>query len=111
AAVLVVLLALAGLTASTLLIAEQRDVAERQRQQAELQRAQARRAVDDMYTQVAEKWLADQPQLEKLQREFLEKAATFYEEFAKEQATNPDVRRETAKAIHRLGAIRQKLGE
>lgn len=34
----------------------------------------ARRTVDDIYTQVAEKWLVDQPQLEPLQREFLEKA-------------------------------------
>ena len=34
----------------------------------------ARQAVDDMYTQVAEKWLANQPQMEPVQREFLEKA-------------------------------------
>src|SRR5262249_26434237 len=41
----------------------------------------ARHAVDEMYTEVAEKWLATQPYLEPLQRDFLLKALAFYEEF------------------------------
>ena len=48
----------------------------RERDEARLQRQQARQAVDDMYTEVAEKWLEDR--LDPLQREFLEKALAYY---------------------------------
>ena len=45
-----------------------------------------------------------------LQREFLEKALAFYEEFAAERADDPEVRREAARAPVRVGEIRSKLG-
>ena len=48
-------------------------VADSQRDRAEQNARLARRAVDEMFTQVAEKWLADQPRLEPVQQEFLEK--------------------------------------
>ena len=70
----------------------------------------SRRAVDEMYTQVAEKWLAHQPKLEPLQREFLQKALAFYTEFAKETSTDPAVRLETATAFRRVAEIQHKLG-
>jgi len=41
----------------------------------------AREAVDDMYTQVAEEWLADSPLLTDLQKAFVEKALKFYQRF------------------------------
>jgi serine/threonine protein kinase len=71
----------------------------------------AREAVDKMFTQVAEKWLAEQPGLEALQRQFLEEALRFYEGFAKERSTEPVLRLEAAKAQCRVGLIQQKLGE
>ena len=75
------------------------------------QRSQlARRAVDDMYTQVAEEWLADDGALTPLQREFLEKALAFYEEFAAEEGRDPAVRHEAAEAAGRVGEIRRQLG-
>jgi tetratricopeptide (TPR) repeat protein/tRNA A-37 threonylcarbamoyl transferase component Bud32 len=81
------------------------------RQAEETQRQRARRAVDKMFTQVAEKWLAQQPRLEPLQKQFLEDALHFYEEFAQERSTEPELRLETGKAYRRAGEIQQKLGE
>ena len=54
----------------------------REKDRADLRSRQARRAVDEMYTQVAERWLADEPRMQQIQREFLEKAMRFYQEFA-----------------------------
>ncbi len=71
----------------------------------------ARRAVDEMYTQVAEKWLATQPQMESVQREFLEKALRFYQDFARQAGDGePAVRLETARAYRRVGDIQHRLG-
>ena len=72
--------------------------------------AEARRAVDEMYTQVAEKWLAGQPALTQLQREFLEKALAFYERFAAGAGSYPQERYDALRALYRVGAIRMELG-
>ena len=58
------ILAVVGLAVGAALLA---------RKQVEVvqQRDRARKAVDEMYTEVAQKWLSQQPQLEPLQREFL----------------------------------------
>ncbi len=71
----------------------------------------ARTAVDEMYTQVAEKWLAQQGNLTDMQREFLEKALAFYQVFSEEEGTEPEVRNEAVVALQRVGAIQEKLGE
>ena len=76
---------------------------------ARRQREQARRAVDDMYTQVATRWLAEQGSLTAVQQEFLEKALAFYEEFAAADGSDPQVRYETLRATHRVGAIQRRL--
>jgi eukaryotic-like serine/threonine-protein kinase len=81
------------------------------RANAEANADNARRAVDDMYTQVAEKWLAHQPQMEPVQREFLQKALGFYTEFAKESSTEPAIRLETARAFRRIAEIQHRLGQ
>jgi serine/threonine protein kinase len=98
------IMAVVGLTMSTVLIWREKD---RANQRFEF----ARRAVDDMYTQVAEKWLADQPQLTDVQRQFLEKALAFYQEFAAEQSSQPAVQLEVCRAYLRVAAIQQKLGQ
>ena len=101
----VVLLAMvvAGLAVGTALQA---------RKQAEVvqQRDRARRAVDTMYTQFTQDVLADQPHLEPVQRQFLEEALQFYEEFTREPEANRSARLEAAKAAQRVGEIRLKLG-
>jgi serine/threonine protein kinase/predicted Zn-dependent protease len=70
----------------------------------------AREAVDDMYTQVAEQWLKDQPHQTQLQREFLEKALKFYQALSLEQGEDPQVRREEGAAQVRVGDILAALG-
>ena len=82
-----------------------------QRRRAEGQEQLARQAVDDMYTQVAEKWLADQPNLQPVQREFLLKALRFYKEFAQDSRTEPAVRRKAGEAYRRVAAIQHNLGQ
>jgi tetratricopeptide (TPR) repeat protein len=81
------------------------------REQAEKRSSLVRRAVEDMYTQVAEKWLADAPQQDALQREFLGKALDIYRQLAQEESTDPVVRKETALAYFRLGQINRKLDQ
>jgi serine/threonine protein kinase len=81
------------------------------RAHAEANADKARQVVDDMYTQVAEKWLAHEPQMEPVQRQFLEKALAFYTDFAKESGDDPSVRFETARAYRRIAEIQHRLGQ
>jgi len=96
--------AVVALAVSTFFIARQRDEARHREQQA-------RRAVDEMYTQVAQRWWSQQPYMEQVQREFLLKALAFYEEFAQAKGGDPEVRLETARAARRVGDIQHLLGE
>ena len=79
------------------------------RDRAERRSQIAQAAVNDMYTQVAEKWLGDEPQMDDLQKEFLLKAAKVYEELADDEEQNPALRRETGQAMFRVGQIYLKL--
>jgi serine/threonine protein kinase/tetratricopeptide (TPR) repeat protein len=81
------------------------------RTKAEASFQKARQAVDDMYTQVAERWLAHQPQMEPVQRQFLEKALQFYTNFASQTGSEPSVRFETARAYRRIAEIQHRLGQ
>ncbi len=101
AATLVV--AVAALAVGNVLVARQRDLAERNL-------AFARTVVDEMYTRVAEK-LDDKEQMDEYQREILEKALAFYERFAMPQSRAPQVRLEAALVGLRVGAIRSRLGD
>jgi tetratricopeptide (TPR) repeat protein len=65
----------------------------------------ARTAIDDLYTKMASERLFDEPQLDPLCQELLEKARALYEELAQEQSADPDVRRDIALAWFRLGEI------
>src|SRR5260221_1453728 len=64
-----------------------------------------------MYTQVAKRWLAHQPQMEPVQREFLKKALAFYEQFAGVSSLDPSVRFDRARAYSRVAEIQYKLGD
>ncbi len=104
AAAAVAAVALVALTASTVLIARQRD-------EAETRQRQARQVVDRMYTDVAEKWLAQQPHLEPLQLEYLQQALEFYEDLMRQPGRDPELRLAAGQAARRVGDIRQKFGE
>ena len=84
--------------------------ATRAEQRAEARYENARRAVDEMYIQVAEKWLSQQPRLTRVQLEFLEKALAFYKQFAAERGDDPQARFDSARALVRVGRIQTKLG-
>jgi tetratricopeptide (TPR) repeat protein len=83
-------------------------VADHQRARADKGRRLARKAVDTMYTKVAEEWLFSQPHLERVEQEMLEEAAAAYEALAEESLADeedPEMRFETAKAYQRLGRL------
>jgi serine/threonine protein kinase/tetratricopeptide (TPR) repeat protein len=71
----------------------------------------ARRAVDDMYSQVADVWLADQGMLTDLQQEFLQKALMYYSETTHEKETEPQAILESLRAQQRVAALQSKLGQ
>jgi tetratricopeptide (TPR) repeat protein len=79
------------------------------RDRAEEQRRQARKAVDTMYTQVAEKWLNNQPGMEEQQREFLTAALDFYKQFSQEESTDPEHRFQTALAYQRVAKLQEMV--
>ncbi|HEX8203379.1 MAG TPA: serine/threonine-protein kinase, partial [Isosphaeraceae bacterium] len=84
AVVLLAFAAIVGLAISNALIS-------RERARAEDRSRTARRAVDTMFTRVAEEWLGQQAQLEPLQRDFLLEALSFYQQFAREEGRDPRV--------------------
>jgi serine/threonine protein kinase/tetratricopeptide (TPR) repeat protein len=121
ASVAVVLLVLLGGIAATTAALWQARASEKQARQAEAearqnyQRAEgnlqlARKAVDDVYEQLAEKF-RELPQMQSLEREFLQKALSFYLEFAKQKSADPAIRLATAQAFLRVGLIRFKLNQ
>jgi serine/threonine protein kinase/tetratricopeptide (TPR) repeat protein len=106
AASLVALALIAGTTVSVW----QAIVARRARAEALVQRDEARQAVDDMYTDVAEQWLSQQAALEPTQRKFLQKALDYYRTFAGDTSTDAKTRLKTAEAYRRVAEIQEKLG-
>ena len=89
---------------------ESAEVAVVQRALAERNARLARQAIDEMFTQVAEKWLADQPKLEPIQRDFLEKALHYYEELLRQNDPDRSARNSLVDAWARVGDIRIHLG-
>src|SRR5208283_3842884 len=81
----------------------------RERNEAKVQGHEARQAVDDMYTKVAENWLEDR--LDPLQKEFLAKTLTHYQTLTDEAADSPEVKLEHGRAFQRMGDINRKLGD
>jgi serine/threonine protein kinase len=79
------------------------------RAEAVRQRDFARKAVDTMYTDVAERWLEHEPEMEEVQREFLQRALEYYEEFARAPGADPQARLAAAEAYRRVGDIQVRL--
>ena len=88
---------------------------ERQRAEAERNRAQARAddaldAVDTFLRKVAESRLASVPGTAKLRRELLEEALRFHTQFAEETDADPRARAERARSFVRVASLRFDLG-
>jgi eukaryotic-like serine/threonine-protein kinase len=111
AALLILALGLVGLAVSNDRLERARQQTADQRDEAKRKRREARRAVDKMFTEFAEGWLADQPHLEEKQRHFLLNALEFYEAFARERTADPAERLGAVQAYRRVGEIQHKLGQ
>jgi tetratricopeptide (TPR) repeat protein len=77
---------------------------------AESRRAEARQAVDEMYTQVGEKLLTTSGRFDSLQKEFLLKALSHYQRWAAEDEDDPERQRDASVAWHRVANMQARLG-
>ena len=112
AAALVVALSLTGVAGWQWKVAEaQRKEAERQKEQATQNFDKARQAVDEFFTAVSENKLLNQPALEPLRKELLEKALRYYEDLGKQRGDDEQTQAELANAANRVGEIKWKLGD
>jgi serine/threonine-protein kinase len=59
----------------------------------------------DLVTEAAVEWVDDKPYMEDYQKEMLEKALRFYEEWAKVESANPNERQKTAQAYLWAGKV------
>lgn len=66
-------------------------------------------AVNDLMTRVSENTLLNQPGLQPLRKDLLERALAYYERFAQERANDPAVQDELAAAYFRIGAITEAI--
>ncbi len=77
---------------------------------ARRQRDEARIAVEDLYTQTADR-LRKLPSLHRLRREFLSKAMLYYQKFSMELDDEPALRVDAGIATFRVGDIQRMLGQ
>jgi serine/threonine protein kinase len=89
----------------------QRRLAEERRRQAEARWQYAHRAANDLYTEAADKLLDWVPHKEEVRRTILLRALKFYQEFVREQGTEPALRYEKGRAYWRVGNIQLQLGQ
>ena len=83
----------------------------RERDEKLLERQQARAAVDDLYTEFAERWLAHQPRAGQREREFLRKAQAHYDRLAQIAGGPRTDRLAAAVARRRVADIDARLGD
>jgi tetratricopeptide (TPR) repeat protein len=86
-------------------------IAAQQRAEAEANLLIAQQTVDEFLTQVGQSTLLNQPKLEPLRRQLLEKAMEFYSGFSQRSNAEPSVVVKTADAHLRLALILDMLGE
>jgi tetratricopeptide (TPR) repeat protein len=97
---------------------KQEGIAKQERDKADLERLraagnfrQAQEAVNELLTRVGQERLANEPRMELVRRDLLEKALRFHQRFLQTDSSNPEVRWETGQAYVRVGAIHEMLGQ
>jgi serine/threonine-protein kinase len=110
AAVLLVTAAL-GLAVGLVAVNAERQRTEAARAAEATRRQQARAALDELSSEVIDDWLARQPQLTDQQRNFLKRALTSYEEFARDTGQDEQSRAGVADAYLGVGNILYRLGK
>jgi tetratricopeptide (TPR) repeat protein len=118
AAAAVLLLAIAGLVASTWLIWQEKEQTKSALAEARSNAARAQQnldtaytILDEVYVNMAEKRLLHEKELTPGDRQFLEKALTFYERFANQNSSDPNARLKSAGAYRRVAEIHEQLGQ
>jgi serine/threonine-protein kinase len=113
-----VAVAVVGLAVATWLLTgayrqaeDQRDQARAQRDRARDYLRMARDAVQQYHTGVSESPELKAYGLEKLRGKLLERASSFYEEFARSQDRDRDIMAERGRAYYLLGAVRTEMGQ
>ena len=77
--------------------------------QAEEGFREARAAVDDLFTKVSEDTLLNQPGMQGLRKELLQKTLDYYERFIKQHAQDPALQDEMGVTLFRAGRITDDL--
>jgi hypothetical protein len=114
-AIVVLLLAMAGMFVATVLIAEAYDRERQKAQEADVQRARAQvsfrqaRQVVDQLAQIGEEDLADRPDLEDLRWRILGKALTYYQDFIIQRRDDPSTRADLDASQARAAKILNEL--
>lgn len=90
---------------------EQRLLAVEQRKQADENFRDAQDAVNVMLTRIGQERLENEPRMEKVRRDVLESALSFYVRFLKKRSDDPVLRWQTATAYVRVGNIQRMLGQ
>jgi serine/threonine-protein kinase len=111
ATVAAVLVATAALGAATVLLRSANEREQSLRTTAEQNFQLARDAVDRYFTKVSESSELKAHGLEGLRRELLGQAKDFYERFANDESSEPDVQLERGSAYLRLARIHKRLGD
>jgi eukaryotic-like serine/threonine-protein kinase len=93
-----------GLAVGTVLI-------KREQARTESNFQMARRAVDQMLTELGQVELADVPQMEPVRKKMLGDSLAFYQEFLAQRGKDLSIRQETGRASIRLGDILEMLGD
>jgi serine/threonine-protein kinase len=70
---------------------------------------QARSAVDDLFTRVSEETLLNQPGMQPLRRDLLERALVYYQRFLRQRGDDHSVRDELAATHFRMGLIVEEI--
>ncbi len=78
--------------------------------EAQASAQQARRAVDEMLTEVGERTLSEVPEMREVQMALLEKALGFQNEFLQRWGDTPELRHDAGLAHRRVGQAHGKLG-
>ena len=81
----------------------------RQRQVAEVAFREARDAVDELFTKVSEDALLNQPGMQGLRKDLLQKTLAYYQRFLQQRANDSSVKEEYAATLFRAGRILDEL--
>jgi serine/threonine protein kinase len=104
------LLAVAGLIASTWLIWQEKEQTKTALAQARSSTARTYKVLDQLYGPIIHKLLSREKELTAEDRQIIEIALSSYEESAKQDNSDPEMRLLSARAYHRVGEIREERG-